>query len=369
MSAHAPSSLLRPAHPAALLALVALALSACDAPEAAPAGDDAKGADTAVDTASADTAPADTDTGAPPDSGNDTGSDSPADSAADTAVEDPGPAPVRFVALGDAGEGNAEQYAVGAAIGAVCARDGCDFALYLGDNFYDSGVDAVDDAQFQEKFELPYADLDFPFYVTLGNHDYGGEGIGWELWKGETYVDYSAYSDKWTFPDLYYSHVQGDATFFGLDTTQVFWGITEDQLAWLQDGVAAANTGWTIAYGHHPYVSNGPHGNAGEYEGLDWVPIVNGESVKEFVDDGICGVVDVYICGHDHSLQWPESVCGTEFIVSGAGAKTTELGGDNPTWFESDGEGFVWIELDGETFTGVFYDQDGTELYRRSFTR
>ena len=23
------------------------------------------------------------------------------------------------------------------------------------------------------KFELPYADLDFPFNVVLGNHDYG----------------------------------------------------------------------------------------------------------------------------------------------------------------------------------------------------
>jgi tartrate-resistant acid phosphatase type 5 len=41
------------------------------------------------------------------------------------------------------------------------------------DNFYDEGVDSLDDEQFQTKFELPYADIDFPFWVVLGNHDYG----------------------------------------------------------------------------------------------------------------------------------------------------------------------------------------------------
>lgn len=275
----------------------------------------------------------------------------------------------RFVALGDAGEGNDAQYAVADAIKAVCDRDGCDFALYLGDNFYDSGVSDTEDSQWDEKFELPYAELDFPFYPVLGNHDYGGEGIGWELWKGDIYVDYSAYSDKWTMPDLYHSFTAGDATFFALDTTQVFWGVGDDQLDWLQDALAASTTTWTLAFGHHPFVSNGPHGNAGAYEGLDWLPIVNGEAIEDFVNDGICGAVDVYLCGHDHSLQWPEATCGTEFIVSGAGAKTTELEGSNPTWFESDQEGFVWVELRGTTFTGVFYDAAGTELFRRSFTK
>ena len=97
---------------------------------------------------------------------------------------------------------------------------------------------------------------------------------------------------------------------------------------------------------------------------------MNGEAIETFVDDGICGTVDVYLCGHDHSMQWPESTCpGTEFIVSGAGAKTTELEGSNPTHFESDAEGFVWVELRGNTMTGVFYDAAGTELFRRSFTK
>ncbi len=288
------------------------------------------------------------------------------DSPVDTT---PPPPVVRFVALGDAGEGNAEQYAVGQAMADVCAQVGCDFALYLGDNFYDTGVDGVDDSQFQDKFELPYAPLNIPFYPVLGNHDYGGEGIGWELWKGETYVDYSSQSSKWVMPDLYYTYQVEHAAFFALDSTQLFWGIVDEQGSWLDGGLAATSATWTIAYAHHPYISNAPHGNAGDYEGLSWVPIVNGESIKDFVDDHICGQVDLYIAGHDHSLQWPEDVCGTEMIVSGAGAKTTDLEGSNPTWFEYDQEGFVWIELNDRTMTAVFYDSSGQELFRRSVSK
>ena len=98
----------------------------------------------------------------------------PADTAvADTEPADTAPAPkvVRFAALGDAGTGSSAQYAVGKALGDKCKQSGCDFVLYLGYNFYDTGVKDENDKQFAEKFELPYATVDAPFYVVLGNHD------------------------------------------------------------------------------------------------------------------------------------------------------------------------------------------------------
>ena len=53
---------------------------------------------------------------------------------------------LRFVALGDGGEGNTRQYAVAEAMRTVCIdKGGCEFALYLGDNIYDSGADSVTD--------------------------------------------------------------------------------------------------------------------------------------------------------------------------------------------------------------------------------
>ena len=44
---------------------------------------------------------------------------------------------------------------------------------------------------------------------------------------------------------------------------------TANMATWLTDEWAGGSTGtWRIAYGHHPYLSNGPHGNAGMYEGF-----------------------------------------------------------------------------------------------------
>ena len=284
--------------------------------------------------------------GAPDDSGD-------TDAGGDTDGSAPPGAPVRFIALGDAGTGATEQYEVADMATAVCAELGCDFALYLGDNFYADGVTSIDDAQWQEKFEQPYAALEIPFYAVLGNHDYGGNGGSFEVERAEAQVEYTYHSDKWVMPDTFYSHVQGNVGFFGLDTTALDWANTEAQAAWLPGELAAVDTQWKIAYGHHPFISNGDHGDANDNFG-------------PFFVDNLCGSVDLYFSGHDHDLQWLEPTCGTEFVVSGAAAKLRETGmGDNPTFFEQSTYGFVWMEIDGPTLTGVIFDKEGTELFRR----
>lgn len=285
--------------------------------------------------------------------------------------------PVRFVALGDAGEGNDDQFAVADAIELTCATLGCDFALYLGDNFYDTGVDGVDDVQFQTKFELPYQNLDFPFYVVMGNHDLGGDGLGIEFWKAPYYIDYTSYSTKWTMPDSRYAIELENVGLYALNTTDIFFGFGADQQTWLANELASASPhiDWKIAFGHHPYISNGRHGNAGTYEGIPAsVPLTEiprGQYIKDFFDAGICGQVDLYLSGHDHNRQWLEQTCGTSFVVSGAGAKTTDLEGrGNMTLFESDAiEGFLWVEVDGLRMTAKFFDMDGVEEFHLSYTK
>src|SRR5260221_14717850 len=76
---------------------------------------------------------------------------------------------VRFIAFGDAGAGTGAQYAVAQAMKEVCAALGCDFAVMLGDNIYPDGVHSPRDLQFETKFEDPYEELNFPFFVALGN--------------------------------------------------------------------------------------------------------------------------------------------------------------------------------------------------------
>lgn len=277
---------------------------------------------------------------------------------------------VRFVAIGDAGKGTPTQYDVADGMERVCNLRGCDFALYLGDVFYDTGVNAIDDPQFEASFELPYANLDFPFWIVLGNHDYGGGGSGYEFWKGNYYIEYSDISSRWRFPDLFYQVDYGLLDLFGLDTNAMMWGFYDDQEAWLNAKVEESDATWTIAYGHHPYLSNGPHGNAGEYDGGAPNPIWDGSNVKGFFDRSVCDKIDIYLCGHDHSLQWLESTCGsTELVVSGAGASATGIYGDNPVYFEYDNEGFAYVELTETTFTTTFYDAGGRELYSRTVTK
>lgn len=164
-------------------------------------------------------------------------------------------------------------------------------------------------------------------------------------------VAYTAYSTKWRMPAEHYSFAAGNATFFGIDS-DVISGDGGDQAVWLAAELPKAASTWKFAFGHHPYVSNGDHGNTGG-------------DFESFFDAQLCGKVDVYFAGHGHDLQWLEPVCGTEHIGSGAVSDLRDVGGSNPTFFEASTYGFLWVEIVDGTFTGVFYDVDGKELFRR----
>jgi tartrate-resistant acid phosphatase type 5 len=286
---------------------------------------------------------------------------------------------LRFIAIGDAGEGNTGQYNVAAAIEAVCAdKGGCEFVLYLGDNFYNDGVSSVTDDQFQTKFELPYADLTMPFWIVMGNHDYGELSLAWEKLAYE--VEYSNYSDKWTMPAKWYVVDEyPNVDFFAMDTTRLMWNHeTNAQRTWLNNAIAASNAPWKIALGHHPYYSNGAHGNAGNYEGLPWPPQAAGTTVKSVMDESLCGKVDLYLAGHDHNRQWPQGTCGnnqktTHFIVSGAGSKRTAFkyhGGGNAVYWEDDTQpGFLLLELTTTQLYTAFYDQYGVLEFERTISK
>lgn len=290
---------------------------------------------------------------------------------------------VRFVAFGDAGTGSERQIAVGEAMAAVCKARGCDFALELGDNFYLSGVDSVDDAQFQSKFETPYAQLDVPVWVTLGNHDNSaGPGEGSANRKGDYQVDYhylaGRKSEKFRMPSRYYNFTAGNglAEFYSLDSNPltsivadvdptwnwITYGATQQQ--WLTDALRASKAKWKIAFAHHPYLSNGLHGNAGNYDGLPAVlPITsNGSPWKGFLDQTVCAEgVDIYFQGHDHDLEWikPVEGCGkTHFIVSGAAEGPRPFGdaNRNATYWQVDNTlGFFWFEITETQMRGAAY--------------
>lgn len=270
------------------------------------------------------------------------------------------PPAVRFVAMGDTGTGENSQLKIGNAIAAKCAKDGCDFVQLLGDNLYPSGAASTSDPVWQQKFEAPYAAVNLPFYAVLGNHDYGADGAGTDFAKGKNEIDYSNVSTKWKMPSAYYRFAKGAAEFFALDTNMAMFDQVSAQKVAVTAWALASKAPWKIAFGHHPYKSNGPHGNAGKYDNVPIPGPWTGKGVKEFLEQTVCGKVDLYLSGHDHSQQWLNESCnGTELAVSGAGAKTTELPGSNATLFQSLELGFLYLVVEEKKLTAQFVDENG----------
>ena len=85
--------------------------------------------------------------------------------------------PPSFLAFGDWGRDGAQhQRDVAVQMGKAAAELGCRFIASVGDNFYENGVQSVDDPQWKTSFENIYTDpaLQVPWYAVLGNHDYKG---------------------------------------------------------------------------------------------------------------------------------------------------------------------------------------------------
>ena len=330
---------------------------------------------------------------------------------------------VRFLVVGDAGSGSDGQMAVGAAMADVCEakgratgkasltraaaiRQGCQFVLGLGDNIYEEGTRSASDPQFFDKFERAYLNFpnDLPFFMVSGNHDnsafFGGDGAGNA--RGENQVDYTyapidvtgidasnpRKTPRWQMPSRYYDFTAGGTKakpllhFFAIDSNQVAGGFPDAspeysystyglrQLNWLKQGMRESSARMKFAFAHHPYLSNGEHGNAGNYDDLLFgqagqstasplapslqaalLPVLAGQRYKDFMEEAVCDQADVYFNGHDHDLQWLTSVpsCGkTEFIVSGAGGKTRSASDESRNLARLqryEQYGFFWVEV------------------------
>lgn len=299
---------------------------------------------------------------------------------------------VRFVALGDTGEGNTTQRFVADAMLNVCKEaGGCQFATGLGDNIYHENPLSTYDTAFEVKFEAPYADLDFPFYMALGNHDNDllFDGLGGFNHAGDIQVAYTfrphKASSKWQMPDRYYHYAapMGDVTplvdFFALDSNPLVTAVElapayevniykQQQSEWFTQTLAASRAPWKIAYAHHPYLSNGRHGNAGNYDGVpaleDITGRVSGKVYRQWLEQTICGKVDVFIAGHDHDLQMLHATpaCGkTWFVVSGGGSKVRSFGNAERNasyWQQDNTAGFFLMEVSGNQLKAKAYTVD-----------
>ena len=284
---------------------------------------------------------------------------------------------VRLLAIGDTGEGNEAQHAVGDRMNEKCQQvGGCDAVLVNGDNFYDNGVESVSDPQWLDKFEEPYdrANLNgVPFYVVLGNHDHGPTSSG----NKQAQIDYASLplgsgpgmrpSDKWHMPSAWYDVKIGHVHLFGLDTVDFTNGTQKNDMS---DRVAASTSTWKLVFGHHPRFTSGEHywdNNLLGFAGL-----------FSFQKAVYCGA-DMFMTGHDHNLEFidkgRDGDCpNTYFVVSGAGAKTRDTFEFVPTdekqlYFTDSVEGFAYLEFDGPKLSFEFIDRNGAVIFSKTMTK
>jgi tartrate-resistant acid phosphatase type 5 len=197
--------------------------------------------------------------------------------------------------------------------------------LMLGDNWYGPLPGGVKDKRWQTQFEemYPKGVFDCPAYAIPGNHDYQRMPQS----KVAAELEYAkAGGTRWTMPSLWYRFEfpakKRLVTVIALDSNMPFADGTWDkgtnftltptqqaeQLAWLTAELEKPRTTpFTIAMGHHPIFSNGPHG---DHKVLirDWEPLLRKHKVH------------MYFAGHDHDMQHLEfEGHPTSFVLSGGG--------------------------------------------------
>ncbi len=217
---------------------------------------------------------------------------------------------VHLFSVGDWGIDSPDRQVVADAMAARTTADGAapDAVLLLGDNFYVK-LTGIDDPQIKSFFEKTYdpVKLNVPFFAVLGNHDYKGNDDITELayaTRGNTRFKLPA---RWYRLELPAEHPV--VTVLMLDSDQQ--AMSADQWTaetkWIETELAKPHAPWLMCCAHHDMFGNGSHSDNGVLL-TSWGPL--------FKKYG----VDIYLCGHEHTLQhleiadWPIS-----FVIAGGG--------------------------------------------------
>ena len=190
----------------------------------------------------------------------------------------------------DTGSGYNEQYLVAKSILKLIQKNPkIQSVILAGDNIYPNGCSSVDDKQFITKFQKPYEKINLPFYLCLGNHDYGTM-----MNNSKVQIQYSESKQntnhKWNLPHNWYSQSFPMCDFFFIDTNLEWLSESEikKQLKDTIQNIKKSTKKWKILCGHHTWRSVGGHGNAET-------------QFESFMNDLLKQVpIDLYLCGHDH---------------------------------------------------------------------
>ena len=275
--------------------------------------------------------------------------------------------PLNFLAVGDWGRnGEDHQTDVAAKMGEWAHNNPNDFVISVGDNFYPLGVISENDPQFHYSFENIYTahSLQCDWYVVLGNHDYGTDP--------DAQIRYSKISRRWNMPARYYTKEvdlgdnNGKVLFVMIDTDPMLFPEKQEyvdkELVWINDTLAnaSADVKWKIVVGHHPCYTVGPR-------------ITNYDTItvrKVLADILEKHKVDVYLSGHDHSLQHLKPEGFIHQFISGAGSELTPVhSGIAYSKFEASDNGFMYFSVNANKLQMTAINYKGEVLYKTELAK
>jgi tartrate-resistant acid phosphatase type 5 len=274
---------------------------------------------------------------------------------------------LNFLVIGDWGRsGEYFQKETALQLGYASHDIDAEFIVSTGDNIYPKGVISTADPLWKRSFEDIYTShsLMINWYPVLGNHDYAGDP--------EAEIAYSKVSRRWNMPARYHSfeQVSEDGTkvlFVFMDTSpfekryyrdsqepfrsNVAAQDTAAQKAWLRKTLAASDAKWKIVFGHHPMHSAGPRNGK------------TADIASSFQPDFEKAGVDLYMAGHEHSLQHIQLSKGLHHFISGAGSEVTPVKNDGFSKFAAASHGFFTVSINKEGALFQAVDQEGKILY------
>jgi len=269
---------------------------------------------------------------------------------------------VHLVAFGDFGSGNQHQLDIAKAIERRHQQERFDFGITMGDNFYRCGVRSVTDPVWTTRWENMYTPLGIKFYAALGNHDYGHPTGICPAYRSspDAEVAYTKKSESWRMPARYYTYTAGPVRFFALDTE----GWTAAEFEWIKSALEGAvnepGIRWRVVYGHHPLLSSGHHATERR------IAVLRQELGPLFK----ATKVDLYIGGHDHSLEHL-SWNGIDLLVGGGGGAALRFDSHPKpeSLFSLVKFGFLEVKIDERQITAQFYDAGGKPLDQHPLVR
>jgi hypothetical protein len=257
---------------------------------------------------------------------------------------------ITFAVLGDNGSGGRNAMAVGSQMARTYQETPYGLVLLAGDISYYGSIDDRWEQVFVEPYG-PLIDAGITWELAIGNHEL-------EEQRSETAAaEIEAKLRRFGKPNTFYTASHGPMDVFILDssTPAATGEKAEEQLAWLEDALAASDATWKVALLHHPPYSSGKHGSA-----LD---------VRAAVEPlFIAGGVDIVFTGHDHHYERTVPQHGIVYVVSGAGCKLSDVGWSDFTAHAESTLQFMLVRIDGDVMSVQAVGTDGRIIDRFQIT-